>query len=117
MLLQQARDRLTADLRQYFGVRLQDMYAGHEDVLEVAAMAVNLPRGSSVMQWLGGWQAISGEEEALRRVEFILTAVNTDKKHKPKPPKPPESIRERDAKVARTRERLARAEKAVKALG
>lgn len=85
---------MNADLRRYFGTSLTDMYEGRISVFDVADFAAHLPRGGAVAEWLGGWGAISAEEEALRRVEYVLIATNAKKK--PKPPKPPESLRDKE---------------------
>lgn len=85
------------------------MYEGRIQVLDVVDFAANLPRGGAVAEWLGGWGAITGEEEALRRVEYVLVATNA--KRRPKPPKPPVSIREKEiADRANAKQRAAKAE-------
>ncbi|MBK0420155.1 hypothetical protein JD276_14045 [Leucobacter sp. CSA1] len=104
MWLRECPDRVAADLRRFFGVRLSDMYAGVEDVLEVAHMVTHMPRGGAISEWLGGWGAVTAEDEALRRIEYVLIAVNSKKK--PKPPKPPEGVREQVSK-AKHAERMA----------
>lgn len=95
-------------------MRLSDMWAGVESVVEVADLVAHLPRGSAVAEWCGGWGAVTAEEEALRRIEYVLVAVNS--KSKPKPPKPPEGVRdterasaERAREVEKKRARKARA--------
>lgn len=94
VLLREARDRLNADLRRFFGVSLTDMYEGRISVEDVADYSAHLPRGGAVAEWLGGWAAITAEDEALRRIEYVLVATNT--KRKPKPPAPPPSLRDNE---------------------
>lgn len=77
------------------------MYAGREDVLEVADMAANLPRGGAVGEWFGGALAITGEVEALWELSHILAQVNSKKKVKPRAM--PDGVREQ----VRKRERAA----------
>lgn len=73
------------------------MYDGRESVREVADMAANLPRGGVVSEWLGGWGAVTAEEEALRRLEHLMNVriMQASGKKRPVPsPKPPESVRD-----------------------
>lgn len=58
-----------------------------------------MPRGGAVGEWFGGWGAVTAEDEALRRIEYVLVATNAKKK--PKPPKPPEGVREQKRKADR----------------
>lgn len=109
MLLREAPDRLNADLQREFGVCLTDMYEGRARVPDIADFAVNRSRGGAVDRWFGGWGAISGEEEALTRVEYAIVAVNAGKK-KPPPPVPPKGLR--DAVLNQQRKAKAQANKA-----
>lgn len=86
-------------------MRLSDMWAGVESVVEVADLVAHLPRGSAVAEWCGGWGAVTAEEEALRRIEYVLVAVNS--KSKPKPPKPPEGVRDVAAAERKKSQRMA----------
>ena len=108
MLLREARSRLNADLQRVYGLCLTDMYEERASVLDVADFAVNLPRGGAVSEWFGGWGSITAEEEALRRVEFTLVAVNSGKK-KPPLPSAPQGLRDielgRKAKAHRQAQR------------
>lgn len=73
------------------------MYEGRATVLDIADFAVNLPRGGAVSAWFGGWGSITAEEEALRRLEFTLIAINSSKK-KPPLPAPPQGLRDVELK-------------------
>lgn len=95
MLLREARDRLNADLRREYGLCLTDMYEGRIGVLDVADFSVHLRRGSLVSEWFGGWGAISAEEEAMRRIEYAIVAVNAGKKLPPAIV-PPKGLRDAD---------------------
>lgn len=110
---------MVADLRRFFGVSLYRMYAGWESVREVADMAANLPRGSAVYEWLGGWGAVSAEDEALRRVETLLQmqmVQASGKKQNVPEPKPP--VAKRDAvKVAKSNRDAVASVKAAAAQG
>lgn len=104
-------DRLAADLRRFFGVRLSDVWVGKEDMLEVAHCAANLPRGSAVSEWYGGWGAISAEDEALRRVEYLLQAQMAQaagKKQRVPEPETPKGIRDVQARAKKKQDRMAR---------
>ena len=92
MLLREARDRLNADLQREYGVCLTDMYEGRVRVSDVADYAAYLSRGGAVAEWIGGWGAVTAEEEALRRIEYVLVSANSKKR--PKFPKPPVGARE-----------------------
>ncbi|UOQ56071.1 hypothetical protein MUN78_10180 [Leucobacter allii] len=72
-------------------------------VLDISDFAAHLPRGGAVAQWDGGWGAITAEEEALRRVEWAIVAVNSKKR--PPLPKPPVSVRETERRIAKQKAR------------
>ena len=105
MLLRGARDRLNADLQRNYGVCLTDMYEGRIKVSDTADFAVHLPRGGPVSEWFGGWGAITAEDEALRRIEFLIATVNSENGKGPAVPTPPvglyEADRERRDKAAK----------------
>ena len=81
------------------------MYAGKEHPFEVADYASRIQRGGALAEWIGGWGAITGEEETLRRIEWLTMAVNSKKK--PPLPQPPGSVR--DAEIAARKKRETRA--------
>lgn len=85
---------------------LERAEAGSLSALEVADLVANLPRGSAVYEWYGGWGAISSEEETLRRIEYVLIAANSSKK--PPPPSPPVSLRDTEAVAKKNRDDIAR---------
>ncbi|MFD1202685.1 hypothetical protein ACFSWE_08640 [Leucobacter albus] len=85
------------------------MYEGRVSVLDVADFAVHLRRGSLVSEWFGGWGAITGLEEAVRRVEYAVIAVNAGKK-KPEQPSAPKGLR--DAVIAQQKKSHQRAARA-----
>ena len=105
-LLRECPDRVAADLRRFFGVRLSDMYEGREDVLEVAHYAAHLPSGGAVGEWFGGELALSAEVAAIRALEFTTAQSQSPKKLK-KPPLP-DGVRDLERKRAKA---LAKAEK------
>lgn len=90
-------------MRRFYGVRLSDMYAGCEGVLEVAAMVAHMPRGGAIGEWFGGALAITAEVEALWEQAYILTVVNSDKPKKVKPRPMPEGVRDREEREAKKR--------------
>lgn len=112
VLLREARDRLNADLQRYFGVCLTDMYEGRISAIDVSDFAAHLPRGSAVSLWIGGWGALTGAEEGMRRVEYLLQAqlVQASGKRRTVPePKPPVGLRDAEIKKRRdTADRLRR---------
>lgn len=77
------------------------MYAGLEEPVEVAHMAVHMPRGGAVGEWFGGPSAITGEVEALWGVELAVARSSTDKPSKVKPPDYPEGVRVAVQKAAK----------------
>lgn len=91
------------------------MWTGEEDALEVAHYAANLPRGSLIAEWVGGWGAVTAEDEALQRVEYVLVATNA--KRKPKPPKPPVSIRDNEIQEADQAKKRAAKARAMRSMG
>lgn len=110
---------MTADLRRYYGVRLSDMYAGKEDPLEVADMLANVPRGGAVHQWTGGWGAITSEDEALRRIEYLMQVqiVQASGKRRSIPaPSAPASQRDEENRAAEVARKKAAKAKAIAAM-
>lgn len=104
---------MNADLQRVYGVCLTDMYEGRIPVLDVADFAVHLPRGGASHRWVGGWAALSETEEALLRVEHLLSAQIAQaagKKQAPPFPDPPRG--ERDAEIANARAEEKRASRA-----
>lgn len=77
-------------------MRMVDVWAGREDVGEVADMIAHVPRGSAIGEWIGGHLAITAEVEAAWETSYILAAVNSKKKTKPRPM--PEGVRAVKAK-------------------
>lgn len=75
------------------------MYAGREEVLEVAHMVAHVPRGGAMSEWVGGWVSVTDEGEALRHIEYAIVATNS--KRKPKRPNPPEGVRDQQRKSDR----------------
>lgn len=110
-------DRLAADLRRFFGVRLSDVWVGKEDVLEVADYAANLPRGGAVGEWYGGGMAITAEVEAMWEANYLLAVAVAEKPKKVKPRKMPEGIRTVEARAAREAKASADKARALKAMG
>lgn len=104
--MRECPDRLAADLRRFYGVRLSDMYAGNEDVLEVAHMAAHMPSGGAVGEWYGGAIAVSAEVLALWELSHIVAQVNSEKKVKPRAM--PEGVRDAEHKRAKALDKAAR---------
>lgn len=98
-MLRDSPDRLAADLRRFYGVKLSDVRTGKEDVLEVAAYAANLPRGGAVGEWYGGALAITSETEGLWELAYILAQVNSKKRINPR--EMPKGVREVERKQDR----------------
>lgn len=109
-MLSACYDRVEADLRRFYNVRLSGIYDGSEDVIEVSNMVAHMPRGGAIGEWLGGPMAVTAEVEALWENTYILTAVNSEKPKKVKPREFPEGIRtiqEREARKAKHATRMA----------
>lgn len=83
--LNEAPDRVAADLRRFYGVRLSDLRAGYEDVLEVAHYVAHMPPGGALGAWYGGELAVSPETAAVWENTHVLAQVNSKKKIKPRP--------------------------------
>lgn len=97
-------------MRRVYGVRLSDLYAGTEDVLEIAHMAAHLPSGGAVGEWFGGELALSVEVAAIRSLEFTTAQSQSPKKLKP-PPLPEgvrEGVRKREKALGKARRYKAR---------
>lgn len=93
---------MEADLRQYYHVRLSDMYRGLETVREVSVLVAELPRGARVWQQVGGQLAIAPEVEAAWMIEHAIVAVaHAQAGGKGKAPQPreyPQGLAEQAAK-------------------
>lgn len=75
------------------------MWAGLEDVREVADMAAHLPRGGAVGEWFGGMMAVTAEVEAVWELSYISAMAATDKPKKVKPRPYPEGVRSQQRKT------------------
>lgn len=107
---------MSADLQRYYGVSLSDVEAGRHDLLDVAAWVANYPRGGAIAEWIGGWGAVTAEEETLRRIEHLLNVQivqASGRKRKVPEPKPPESVRVQAERKRKTQVRLDRVRSAV----
>ncbi|GAA1579248.1 hypothetical protein GCM10009692_18640 [Leucobacter aridicollis] len=112
-MIGEARARLNADLQRVYGVCLTDMYEGRIPVLDVADFAVHLPRGGAVHRWVGGWAALTAQEEHLVNVEHLLNAqIAQTAGKRSAPPFPDAPKGERDAEVAKARAEEKRASRA-----
>lgn len=105
---------MVADLRQYYGVRLADVYAGLEDPLEVAELVVHAPRGARVHQVEGGANAITSETEGAWLVEWAVAQsiyqAGGNKGAAPKMRDYPEGLRAIQARQDKKLSKLERAE-------
>lgn len=97
-------DRVTADLRRFYQVRLSDIEIGEEDTLEVAHCAAHLPRGGAVGEWLGGSDAVTAEVEALWAVEFAAYAPHLKSNSNAKPREFPPGVRELERREDKKRQ-------------
>lgn len=93
---------------------LDDLWTGRRSVRAVANAAAHVPRGGAVGEWFGGHLAVTAEVEASWEISYLLAAVNSKKKVKPRPM--PDGVRdterasaERAREVEKKRARKARA--------
>lgn len=77
------------------------MWMGREDPLDIAYYVVHMPCGGALGAWLGGPNALSGEEDMLRWVEHAVWASQSSKPKKIQPRPYPEGEHERKEKLRR----------------
>lgn len=85
--------------------------AGERPLDEIAAFVANMPRGSKVKEWIGGWDAVSAEEEIGRYIVYmqqLQLRQRAGKGPRPKEPVAPVSAREAMLNQRRHAERAAK---------
>lgn len=87
------------------------MWMGREDPLDVAHLVVHMPRGGALGAWLGGPNALSGEEDMLRWVEHAVWASQSSKPKKIKPRAYPEGVHQREERMRRLQRQARRFKK------
>lgn len=84
---------------RFFSFSVDDIYSSRISIVTAANCAANIPNGSAVGQYYGGWLAVSDEVAALMNINYTIAVSNAEKPKKVPKPTPPEGVREMERKT------------------